>query len=90
MLVSPAVPAFLAARAGRQAPFYMGVAGGISSVGRMMGPLILGIAYDNGGLNQVVIVSIGIGGLAIVCFLIHAYLCKEVKSSRYIGEVPNN
>ena len=77
MLVSPAVPAFLAARAGRQAPFYMGVAGGISSIGRMIGPLILGIAYDNGGLNEVVLVSIVIGGLSIISFMLHSYLHKK-------------
>ncbi len=80
MLVSPAVPAFLAAHTGRQAPFYMGVAGGISSVGRMIGPFCLGIAYDSGGLIAVVQVSIIIAVAAILSFLLHAYLQKNMKN----------
>ncbi|MDK8181994.1 MFS transporter [Paenibacillus sp. UMB4589-SE434] len=77
MLVSPAVPAFLAARAGRNAPFYMGVAGGISSIGRMIGPVALGAAYDSGGLHAVMSVSAAIAVVATVSFLLHAYLQKS-------------
>ncbi|MGZ9583875.1 MFS transporter [Paenibacillus marinisediminis] len=84
MLVSPAVPAFLAARTGRQAPFYMGVAGGISSVGRMIGPYVLGIAYDGGGLDAVVIVSIIIGAMSVISFAVHAYLHRESHAKEYI------
>ncbi|WP_245596097.1 MFS transporter [Paenibacillus taiwanensis] len=77
MLVSPAVPAFLAARAGRNAPFYMGLAGGISSIGRMIGPVALGVAYDSGGLQAVMRVSVVIAIVATVSFMLHAYLQKS-------------
>lgn len=82
MLVSPAVPAFLAAHTGRQAPFYMGVAGGISSVGRMMGPFFLGMAYDIGGLHSVVKMSIIISIAAVASFLLHSYLQKNMKMEK--------
>ncbi|MCR8844182.1 MFS transporter [Paenibacillus sp. SC116] len=74
MLVSPAVPAFLSKVAGREAPFYLGLVGGISSLGRMIGPLALGIAYDAGGLNMVVIVSIIVAGLSLSSYMVHAWI----------------
>lgn len=77
MLVSPAVPAFLSARAGREAPFYMGVAGGISSIGRMIGPYLLGVTYDQSGLIGVAIISMVIAILSVISFIIHAWLQKQ-------------
>lgn len=79
MLVSPAVPAFLSARAGREAPFYMGVAGGISSIGRMIGPYLLGVTYDHSGLAGVAVISIAIAVLSIISFIIHAWLQRQGK-----------
>lgn len=77
MLVSPAVPAFLSARAGREAPFYMGVAGGISSIGRMIGPYLLGVTYDQSGLIGVAIISMAIAILSVISFIVHAWLQKQ-------------
>nr|WP_225445625.1 MFS transporter [Paenibacillus arenosi] len=74
MLVSPAVPAYISKVAGREAPFYLGLVGGISSIGRMIGPLALGIAYDTGGLNMVVIVSIIVAGLSLSSYMLHAWM----------------
>lgn len=84
MLISPAVPAFLASRAGRQAPFYMGLAGGIASLGRMMGPYILGVAYDEGGLKATILVSMVIGLLAIMSFVTHAILHRSMTTKNNV------
>lgn len=83
MLVSPAVPAFLAARAGREAPFYMGVSGGIASIGRMIGPYVLGLTYDHGGLDGVSFISVLIAVLAILSFVAHAALQRKERSPQH-------
>ncbi|CAH8772961.1 MFS transporter [Paenibacillus dendritiformis] len=83
MLVSPAVPAFLSARAGRDAPFYMGVSGGIASIGRMIGPYMLGLTYDHGGLDGVSFISVLIAVLAILSFVAHAALQRKERSPQH-------
>lgn len=83
MLVSPAVPAFLAARAGREAPFYMGVSGGIASIGRMIGPYMLGLTYDHGGLDGVSFISVLIAVLAVLSFVVHAALQRKERSPQH-------
>ncbi|WGU94123.1 MFS transporter [Paenibacillus dendritiformis] len=83
MLVSPAVPAFLSARAGREAPFYMGVSGGIASIGRMIGPYVLGLTYDHGGLDGVSFISVLIAVLAILSFVAHAALQRKERSPQH-------
>ncbi|BFH16447.1 MFS transporter [Paenibacillus melissococcoides] len=83
MLVSPAVPAFLAARAGREAPFYMGVSGGIASIGRMIGPYVLGLTYDHGGLDGVSFISVLIAVLAVLSFVTHAALQRKERSPQH-------
>ncbi|CAH8718318.1 MFS transporter [Paenibacillus thiaminolyticus] len=83
MLVSPAVPAFLSARAGREAPFYMGVSGGIASIGRMIGPYVLGLTYDHGGLDGVSFISVFIAVLAVLSFIMHAALQRKERSPQH-------
>lgn len=83
MLVSPAVPAFLSARAGREAPFYMGVSGGIASIGRMIGPYVLGLTYDHSGLDGVSFISVLIAVLAILSFVAHAALQRKERSPQH-------
>ncbi|MFD3271956.1 MFS transporter [Paenibacillus dendritiformis] len=83
MLVSPAVPAFLSARAGREAPFYMGVSGGIASIGRMIGPYVLGLTYDHGGLDGVSFISVLIAVLAVLSFVAHAALQRKERSPQH-------
>lgn len=83
MLVSPAVPAFLSARAGREAPFYMGVSGGIASIGRMIGPYVLGLTYDHGGLDGVSFISVLIAVLAVLSFIMHAALQRKERAPQH-------
>ncbi|RJG15840.1 MFS transporter [Paenibacillus thiaminolyticus] len=83
MLVSPAVPAFLSARAGREAPFYMGVSGGIASIGRMIGPYVLGLTYDHSGLDGVAFISVLIVVLAVLSFIMHAALQRKERSPQH-------
>ncbi|UHA76078.1 MFS transporter [Paenibacillus sp. 481] len=77
MLVSPAVPAFIADKAGRGAPFYMGLTGGIGWSGRMIGPLLLGITYDYSGLTGVAAISLVVAVAAIASYATHASLQKR-------------
>lgn len=53
MLISPAIPAYLSEHGGKHAPFYIGLAGGIGSGGRVIGPYVMGSLYDAGGLPPV-------------------------------------
>ncbi len=53
MLISPAIPAYLSEHGGAHAPFYIGLAGGIGSGGRVIGPYVMGSLYDAGGLPPV-------------------------------------
>lgn len=53
MLFQPAMPAFISERAQADAPFYLGVSGGIAQAGRVIGPYIMGVMYDRGGLEPV-------------------------------------
>lgn len=51
MLISPAMPSFISDHAGRSAPFYLGLSGGMGAVGRVIGPYLMGRLYDSGGLS---------------------------------------
>lgn len=77
MLVSPAIPAFIADRAGKDAPFYIGVAGGMGSAGRVVGPLAMGTLYDSGGLPPVAWLAVSTALISFLSFMIHARLNKS-------------
>ncbi|WP_054958059.1 MFS transporter [Paenibacillus dakarensis] len=77
MLVSPAIPAYIADRAGKSAPFYIGVAGGMGSVGRVIGPYAMGTLYDSGGLIPVAWLAVAIAGMSLLSFILHARLSKN-------------
>lgn len=78
MLISPAIPAFIADRAGNAAPFYIGVAGGMGSAGRVFGPYAMGTLYDGGGLTPVAWLAVGTAVMSFLSFIIHARLSKSV------------
>lgn len=79
MLISPAVPAFISDHAHKAAPFYIGVTGGMTALGRMIGPYFMGILYDGGGLAPVAWLSIGIAVVAVLCFVVHAMRNKAAE-----------
>ncbi|WP_106767320.1 MFS transporter [Paenibacillus faecalis] len=78
MLISPAIPSFIADRAGDAAPFYIGVAGGMGSAGRVIGPYAMGTLYDGGGLTPVAWLAVGTAVMSFLSFVIHAKLSKSV------------
>ncbi|OPA80409.1 MFS transporter [Paenibacillus selenitireducens] len=81
MLISPTIPAFISERSGSHAPFYLGVEGAISSLGRLFGPYMIGLMYDAGGIQHAAWVAVGGGILAVVCCMIHASFHRDESAS---------
>jgi len=77
MLLLPAIPTFFSERTGVHAPFYMGLAGGFASVGRMIGPLLFGHAFDLWGIGPVFFIGTLSSIAALVMFCIHANMNKD-------------
>lgn len=78
MLISPAIPAFISERAGRAAPFYIGVAGGMGAAGRVLGPYAMGTMYDGGGLTPVAWLAAVTAVLSFASFVVHARISRSV------------
>ncbi len=72
MLISPAIPSFVSERTGAYAPFYLGVAGGIGAVGRVIGPYVMGVFYDRGGLMPVTWVAVAAAILSLLFYMVHS------------------
>ncbi|QHT62406.1 MFS transporter [Paenibacillus lycopersici] len=72
MLIAPAIPAFLSENGGKHAPFYLGLAGGIGSAGRVIGPYVMGGLYDGGGLMPVAWLAVAVAAMGTVSFVVHA------------------
>lgn len=77
MLISPAIPAFISERAGRTAPFYIGVAGGMGAAGRVLGPYAMGTMYDSGGLTPVAWLAAATAVLSFISFVVHARVSRN-------------
>ncbi|WP_422658653.1 MFS transporter [Paenibacillus sp. EC2-1] len=85
MLISPAIPAYIADRAGNHAPFYIGVAGGMGAAGRVVGPYAMGTLYDGGGLTPVAWLAVGTAVMSLLSFLVHSKLSKRNQISESIA-----
>ncbi|MFD1887428.1 MFS transporter [Paenibacillus wenxiniae] len=72
MLISPAIPSFVSERTGAYAPFYLGVAGGIGAVGRVIGPYVMGVFYDQGGLLPVTWVAVVAAVMSLLFYMVHS------------------
>lgn len=57
MQISPTVPAYITQTTGRSAPFYLGLVGGLGSVGRLVGPVLFGNLFDRAGLPPILLVA---------------------------------
>ncbi|MDO3410164.1 MFS transporter [Saccharibacillus sp. CPCC 101409] len=71
MLFQPAMPAFISERTSANAPFYLGVSGGIGQAGRVIGPYIMGILYDRGGLTPVAWLAVSAAVLSCAFFVLN-------------------
>ncbi|WP_379156991.1 MFS transporter [Paenibacillus sp. sgz5001063] len=74
MLISPAMPSFISDHSGHSAPFYLGLSGGIGAVGRVIGPYLLGVQFDSGGLAPTGWLACGMAVLSVGFFGFHAYI----------------
>jgi MFS family permease len=86
MLIAPAVPAFISEKAGRYAPFYLGVVGAIGTFGRLVGPYTLGSLYDNGGVGPVLLIATLGPVIAAVFYSIHASFHRETGEKYRVSE----
>lgn len=80
MLISPATPAFISDAAGRSAPFYLGISGGIGAAGRVIGPPLMGMLFDSGGLDPTSWLACGMAVLAVGFFIVHAYVNRSART----------
>jgi predicted MFS family arabinose efflux permease len=86
MLISPAMPSFISDHAGRSAPFYLGLSGGIGAVGRVIGPYFMGRLYDSGGLAPTAWLACAMALLSVGFFVIHALFNRKGHSlERSVG-----
>ncbi|WP_336773272.1 MFS transporter [Paenibacillus sp. MMO-58] len=81
MLIAPAIPAFLSENSGKNAPFYLGLTGGIGSAGRVIGPYMMGGLYDGGGLTPVAWLAVITAAVSVGSFLIHSLVNKKNRAS---------
>ncbi|MBP2001865.1 MFS family permease [Paenibacillus shirakamiensis] len=81
MLISPAIPAFISDHTAKAAPFYLGLVGGISAGGRVLGPYAMGVLYDQGGLVPVAWLSVIVAILSLSMFVVHAWMYRNKVSS---------
>ncbi|WP_410770578.1 MFS transporter [Fontibacillus sp. BL9] len=79
MLISPAIPSFISDRTGKSAPFYLGVVGGMGAAGKVVGPYAMGVLFDWNGLIPVAWLAVAISVLAVIAFLVHAYMNRDAK-----------
>ncbi|WP_232699899.1 MFS transporter [Brevibacillus daliensis] len=77
MLKAPAVPSFITENARENAPFYLGIVGSIASVGRLLGPLIMGNTYDHGGIEPVQLIGVIGAVIATLLLTVHASLQRR-------------
>ena len=72
MLVWPGVPAIAAelATEGRQG-FFQGIAASGQSVGRMIGPLLGSLLYENGSATGMLLSLMALGLVSVLCFLVY-------------------
>jgi predicted MFS family arabinose efflux permease len=77
MLLLPAILTYLSERTGANAPFYMGLNGGMSNVGRMLGPLMFGHAFDLWGVNVVFLLGTLSALIALLLFYAHRHVNRK-------------
>ncbi|WP_242772931.1 MFS transporter [Brevibacillus parabrevis] len=81
MLISPTIPTFITEKTGENAPFYLGVVGAITAVGRLLGPLAMGYMYDHGGVQPTLLLASLVSLASVFLCLLHAYVQREKRIS---------
>ncbi|WP_309599979.1 MFS transporter [Brevibacillus centrosporus] len=81
MLISPTIPTFITEKTGETAPFYLGVVGGITALGRLLGPLAMGYMYDHGGVAPTLLLATVVSFTSVLLCLMHASLHRATRGS---------
>jgi len=71
MLVNPTVPALVSETTGQSAPFYLGVIGGFSNVGRLVGPPLFGVLFDAAGVRPILLIAVVAALFSAICYRGH-------------------
>jgi MFS family permease len=74
MLIAPTIPTFITETTGSFAPFYLGVVGAFSSMGKLIGPYIFGNMFDLWGAYPIFALTTIISSVAALSFIVHASL----------------
>lgn len=74
MLLNPSIPAIVSQTTGRSAPFYLGLVGGVGSIGRLVGPPLYGVLFDLYGVTPILLVSTIATAIGAGLFVIHRTL----------------
>lgn len=77
MLISPTIPTFITERTGESAPFYLGVVGAITTVGRLLGPLAMGFMYDQGGVEPTLVLATTVSFASVLLCMVHSFFQRE-------------
>ncbi|MFD2369585.1 MFS transporter [Brevibacillus sp. GCM10020057] len=72
MLLAPTIPTFITEKTSESAPFYLGVVGGITALGRLLGPLAMGYMFDRGGIQPALLLAMSMSLTAVLFCLGHA------------------
>jgi MFS family permease len=83
MLIAPAIPAFITEKTGESSPFYLGVVGAINSVGRLLGPLVMGSMFDLGGAVPTIVLAASMSTVSVLLCLIHAAFHRSPNAASY-------
>lgn len=73
MLVNPTVPALVTETTGRAAPFYLGVVGGFSNAGRLIGPPLFGWLFDTFGVSPILLIAAVAALLSALSYEMHGF-----------------
>ncbi|MCL6441936.1 MAG: MFS transporter [Alicyclobacillus sp.] len=71
MSLNPTVPAIISQTTGKSAPFYLGLVGGFTSMGRIIGPPLFGHMSDVLGVSPILAVAALATTAAAVSFTVH-------------------
>lgn len=83
MLISPTIPALITQTTGQSAPFYLGLVGGMGSVGRLIGPVLFGNLFDAKGLPPILTVAL----VATLCASILFGIGQRLQSKFNISDL---
>lgn len=83
LLVNPTVPALVTETTGQSAPFYLGVIGGFSSVGRLVGPPLFGFFFDVEGVTPILLIAVSAAPISAMCYRGHAVFASADERKRF-------